>query len=237
MSEVHHEMRFGDAARAMRALLQNPDDTAQAFRIIEALSGRNGERTLERLKNTASGRRLLAGNRSLIETLCDRATMEKLPEGSLGREYLRFLDSEGITAEGLRQASLEGRGEEDVGPELEFLRNRMRDTHDLWHTLTGYKGDLLGEAALLAFSFAQTWNPGVGFIVGIALLRGREPQVRRLILQGFRRGVLASWLPAVEWEKLLALPLPTVRKMLGVDEPPVYQTVRSSEFLGEMAAA
>lgn len=120
--------------------------------------------------------------------------------------------------------------------DLDFLRNRMRDTHDLWHVVTGYKGDLLGEASLLAFSFAQTRNPGVGFIVGVALLRGREPSVRRLIWQGFVRGARAAWLPPIEWEKLLALPLSTVRRTLNIGAPPVYQTVRSTEYRRAMAA-
>jgi ubiquinone biosynthesis protein COQ4 len=231
-------VRFGDAARAMKALLDNPDDTAQVFRIIEALSGRNGERTLDRLRSAASGKRLLRARPALLDKLTDHASLSKLPEGSLGREYVRFLDSEGISAEGLKQASLDGRspGSDDIPEDLDFLRNRLRDTHDLWHVVTGYKGDLLGEASLLAFSFAQTRNPGVGFIVGIALLRGREPSVRRLIWQGFTRGVRAEWLPAVEWEKLLSLPLPTVRRMLNIGEPPVYQVLRSSEYMGSMAA-
>jgi ubiquinone biosynthesis protein COQ4 len=232
-------LRLGDATRAMKALLDDPDDTAQVFRIIEALSGRNGERTVERMKRTASGRRLLETKPPLLDQLTDHRALSKLPAGSLGRAYLEFLDSEGITAEGLKQASLDGqsRGSEDLPADLEFLRNRMRDTHDLWHVVTGYKGDLLGEASLLAFSFAQTRNPGVGFIVGVALLRGREPSVRRLIWQGFVRGARAAWLPAIEWEKLLALPLSTVRRTLNIGEPPVYQTLRSSEYQREMAAA
>jgi len=225
-----NRIRLGDAARAMRALLQNPDDTAQAFRIIEALSGKNGERSLAKLRQRASGRRLLAQKPALIEQLCDRKALSKLPEGSLGREYLRFLDSEGITAEGLKQASIEGRDKVAVTEDLDFLRDRMRDTHDLWHTVAGYKGDLVGEAALLAFSFAQTWNPGVGFIVAIALLRGGELNVRKLILQGFQRGVRAEWLVSVEWEKLLSLPIETVREMLHIGPPPMYQTVRSNEY-------
>lgn len=86
-----------------------------------------------------------------------------MPAGSLGREYLHFLERENITAQGLVQAS-------DVEPgaswqddaHLVYLRDRLRDTHDLWHVVTGYHGDLVGEGALLAFSFAQTWNPGSG---------------------------------------------------------------------------
>ena len=35
-------------------------------------------------------------------------SLEQLPEGSLGRRYLAFLDEEGLTAEGLQQALEEG---------------------------------------------------------------------------------------------------------------------------------
>jgi len=217
----------------MTALLRNPDDTAQVFRIIEALSGRNGEHTLARLGQTESGRRLLTDKPDLLDRLLDRAALERLPEGSLGAEYLAFLRREGITTEGLRQASLDGR-KWPVGsltPDLEFLRNRMRDQHDLWHVVTGYHGDLIGEASLLAFSFAQTRNPGVGFIVGIAFLRGREPTFRRLIAEGFVRGLRSEWLPAVDWESLLSLPLAEVRVRLGVGAVPEYAPVRTKDYL------
>ena len=230
-------IRFSDAFRALRALLDDPDDTAQVFRIIDALSGRSGERTVERMRRTRTGRELLGERPDLLAKLTDRASLEKLPAGTLGREYLKFLDSEGITAEGLRQASIDGHGEEieGVDPDLYFLRDRMRDTHDLWHTVTGYKGDILGEASLLAFSFAQTWNPGVGLIVLTALLRGREPNVRRLILGGFSRGVRSAWLPAVKWEELLARPLEDVRRLLNVGTPVAYVPFRVAEYRQQAA--
>jgi len=225
--------RLATAARAMKALTDDPDDTAQVFRIIEALAGQSGQRNLGRLKRTRTGAQLLRERPDVLGALCDHDSLRKLPDGSLGREYLRFLESEGITAAGLMQASKHGREypSRDIPAELEFLRNRMRDTHDLWHVVTGYKGDLLGEAALLAFSFAQTRNPGVGFIVAVALLRGREPRVRQFILRGFVRGLRSEWLPAVKWEKLLSLPLDRVREMLGIDAPPAYRPFRSAQYL------
>jgi ubiquinone biosynthesis protein COQ4 len=230
-------IRFSDAFRALRALLDDPDDTAQVFRIIDALSGRNGERTVERMRRTRTGRELLGERPDLLGKLTDRASLEQLPAGTLGREYLRFLDSEGITAEGLRKASIEGHGAavEGADPALYYLRDRMRDAHDLWHTVTGYKGDILGEASLLAFSFAQTWNPGVGLIVLTALLRGREPDVRRLILGGFSRGVRSAWLPAVKWEALLARPLEDVRRLLKVGSPVTYAPFRVAEYRQQAA--
>jgi len=117
-----------------------------------------------------------------------------------------------------------------VDPDAYFLRDRLRDTHDLWHTVTGYKGDLIGEASLLAFSFAQTWNPGVGLIVLTALVRGNEPGVRKLIAGGFVRGVRSAWLPSVKWEDLLARPLEDVRRELRVGAPVTYEPFRTSAF-------
>jgi ubiquinone biosynthesis protein COQ4 len=228
----HPSIRIGDAARAMKALLANPDDTAQVFRIIDALSGRNGERTLARLRRSREGQRLLRDKPSLLSRLQDRPGLRALPEGSLGRAYLAFLDSEKITAEGLEGASMEGRSSVrfDAPADFRFLQDRLRDSHDLWHTLTGYKGDIVGEASILAFSFAQTWNPGVGFIVSMALLRGMGNDVNKTILGGFVRGIKAAWLPEVEFEKLLALPLETVRRRLRIDATPDYAQLRTTAY-------
>ena len=232
------DIRIRDALRALQALLRDPDDTAQVFRIVDALSGRNGERTLARLRKSETGKELLAEHPDLLPKLTDRAALSALADGTLGREYLRFLDSEGITAQGLLQASVEGRREmkPDVDPDLYFLRDRMRDTHDLWHTVTGYKGDLIGEASLLAFSFAQTWNPGIGLIVLTALVQGRDPAIRKLIAGGFSRGLRAAWLPSVKWENLLDRPLEEVRRRLNVGAPVAYEPLRTAAFKAPMAA-
>lgn len=54
-----------------------------------------------------------------------------------------------------------------AGQRYAGVSGRMRDTHDLWHVLTGYSGDVLGETALLGFIFAQTGNPGVALIIAL----------------------------------------------------------------------
>jgi ubiquinone biosynthesis protein COQ4 len=234
-----HSIRARDAARAMKALLANPDDTAQVFRIIDALSGKNGERTLARMRRSKDGQRLLRDKPNLLAKLQDREGLGALPEGSFGRAYLAFLHSENITAEGLEGASMEGRSSarEGAPADFRFLQDRLRDSHDLWHTLTGYKGDIVGEASILAFSFAQTWNPGVGFIVFMALLRGLGNDVNKTILGGFVRGVKAAWLPAVDFEKLLALPIETVRKRLRIDATPDYAQLRTTAYFAHRHAA
>jgi ubiquinone biosynthesis protein COQ4 len=220
-----------DALRAIRALIRNPDDTARVFDVIDALSGRAGPRLFERFRRTATGARLLRERPDLLATLSDRERLLALPDGSLGRAYADFVTREEISADGLVEASLEGgRGPDpDLPEERQWFGARLRDMHDLWHVVTGYERDLIGEAALLAFTYAQTRNRGIGFIVAVAYWKaGRElGWARRLMRDAYRRGKRAAWLPEQDWEALLSRPLEDVRRELRVGDPPSYEQVRS----------
>ena len=218
------------ALRAIRALLRNPDDTPQVFEIIDALSGNAGERSFQRFRSTPEGRRILAEQRSLLATLDDRESLKLLPAGTLGRIYADFTEREQITGKGLADASMTAsRRARELDPERELFYARLRDMHDLWHVATGFGRDLVGEAALLAFSYAQTRNRGVGFIVAVAWLRasGDFSHARPVIVDGYRRGKRAKWLPGEDWEWLLTQPLAAVRERLGLGEPPAYEAKRS----------
>ena len=227
------------ALRALRELVRNPDDTRHVFTVIEALSGHAPLRVLRRFQRSDNGQRLLASRAQILHLLRDRERLERMPEGSLGRAYLAFLDREKISADGLVQASVEGHTGAFVrGRDFEYVSDRLRDTHDLWHTVSGYQGDLYGETALLAFSAVQTGNPGIALIVLTALLRARDPKLVQLVWRGLTAGATAQWLPPVEWETLLPLPLDEVRRRLQIEPAPSYQTVRSADLrmLGELAA-
>lgn len=219
------------ALRAIRELIRNPDDTAKVFDIIDALSGNAGERTFQRFVRTPEGQRILREQRNLLATLDDHESLKLLPSGTLGRVYADFVEREQITGQGLADASMtsERRGRV-LDPDRERFYARLRDMHDLWHVATGYNRDLLGEAALLAFSYAQTRNRGVGFIVAVAWLRakGEFAYGRTLMAQGYRRGKRAAWLPGQDWEWLLTQPLAAVRERLGLGEPPAYEQQRSA---------
>lgn len=222
------------AFRAMIALTNNPDDTSQVFTIIESLSGHAPARMLRGFRDDASGRRLLAERPNIIGKLADRASLRAMPEGSLAHAYLAFVESEGITADGLVAASEAGEtGVRARGSDLDYIASRMRDTHDLWHTVTGYQGDLIGEASLLGFSLAQTGNPGIGMIVLTGMLRIRQLDAIGLIAEGVQRGRKARWLPTLDWEALLPLPLETVRSLLSVGSPPKYAPLRTSTLRAE----
>ena len=230
------------ALRAARLLAADPDDLPKVFTIIEALSGNTLHRTARRMKKSASGRRLLETKPDIVARLADREALARVPEGTLGRAYLSFIERENISPEGIMAAGEKGTTKEVRMPApLDWVYGRMRDTHDLWHAAVGYSGDVLGETALLAFTFAQTWNPAIALIIAIGLTKsGVAPlggaAARKTILEGFRRGRKAAWLPAQAWEEMLALPLDEVRRRLSLGAPPVYTELRSAAIKAAQAA-
>ncbi|MEM9177887.1 MAG: Coq4 family protein [Myxococcota bacterium] len=231
MPPHHNPIRFREAWDAIRILMRDPDDTAQVFRIIRALSGNSQERAFQRFLRSENGPKILAEKRVLLDTLSDRAYLESLPQGTLGRAYADFTAREQITADGLVDASESApRDDEEVlDPRRVLFGQRVRDSHDLWHVVTGYGRDLFGEAALLSFTYRQIRNRGVGFIVAVAYLKSRGAMAgeRVMIRDGFRRAGRAEWLPGADWEALLERPLDEVRRTLGVEPIESYEGLRS----------
>lgn len=213
------------AGKAIRRLLKNPDELPQVFEVIEALQGPALQRMYDRLKETEDGRRLLEEEPDIVPLLSDREALRRLPAGSLGRAYLDFVEREGISAEGIIDASVEGRSVHD--DHLNWVRNRLRDTHDLWHAATGYHGDVLGEVSLLAMILAQNFQPGVLAMIVAATAKGLVKSDHWLIVDGYVRGRRSAWLPGVRWEALLDQPLEDVRALLNVGEPRQYAPVRT----------
>jgi ubiquinone biosynthesis protein COQ4 len=230
MKRPKNPIRFREAWQGIRALMQDPDDTAQVFKVIRALSGNAGERQFQKFLASEHGPTILAENRSLVDRLSDREYLASLPDGSLGRIYADFTEREQISPQGLIEAS---ESVPDDGPPLSpdrvLFGLRMRDSHDLWHIVTGYGRDLLGEASLLAFTYRQTTNRGIGFIVLVAYLKAGKtfPEERRMIRGGFHRAKQAAWMPGADWEALLECPLDEVRRTLGVVPVDPYRVLRS----------
>ncbi len=220
------------AMRAMRAARANPDDTAAAIMVIGALSGNAGKRLLRRFRRSPRAEAILRGKRDLYAILSDLDRLRSMPEGSLGRAIGDWFARENISAQGLAQASEAAQAKLGVTPPAEederVLGSRLRNLHDVFHVVCGYDRDLRGEAAVLALTFAQTHNPGIGYLVWSALRdSGWSSETGKLIRQGFRRGRRAKWLVDQEWESLLERPIEQVREDLGLGPAPVYEQMRS----------
>ena len=197
------------------------EDTRQIFVIFRALRGRSGIRIFRRFAASATGRRILAERRVLLDTLKDSAALGRLPQGSVGRSYQDFMDSENLSAAGLVEAS-QGWEKDTVPDDISLFRDRMRDAHDLTHILTGYGRDGLGELAYLPSAHGHSRNLGQLLVVAMNWPRLPRP-ARKAVLEAWRNGRKARWFQALDYEALLPRPLDAVRRELAIAEPRLYR--------------
>lgn len=227
------------AGRALRRLLADGDDTAQVFTIMRALNGATTPEGYRQLIETPGGGPIAYARVELAERLADRAWVDTFAHGTLGAAYRTFLDATGYSATGLAEVSSWERDGLVEHPYAWFGR-RQRDVHDLWHLLTGYQADeVLGEACLVAFSFAQTRGLGWAAIAGGAALKSLAQAgttlFARAVWEGYARGRAARWLLAEDYEALMAEPLDAARARLGIRAPVIY--ARAQAAMGDRLAS
>ena len=114
------------AWRSMRALIDNPESTGEVFKIIQALKGASLSRAVSRLESSPEGRELLRRKPQILPVLTDREALRAMPEGSLGRAYLAFVESQYLSADGLVEASEEAVFNNEVGESIFFRASRAR---------------------------------------------------------------------------------------------------------------
>ncbi|HEY0044710.1 MAG TPA: Coq4 family protein [Allosphingosinicella sp.] len=223
---------WGAAWRALRRLLADGNDTVQVFHIMRALNGGNSQRGYHRLLQTPDGGRLAYERAELAARFADRTWIDSFPEGTVGAAYRAFLDRTGYSADGLVEVSVT---DTDYPRDLEhpyaWYGRRERDVHDIWHILTGYQADEpLGEACLVAFSYAQTKGLGWAFIAGGAAAKSlkitRSRAFARAVAEGYRNGRRAAWLPAEDYLRLMAEPIAEARARLRIPEPHLYRAAQ-----------
>jgi ubiquinone biosynthesis protein Coq4 len=148
----------------------------------------------------------------------DLATLRALPDGSLGREYARFLDANGIVPLTI-SADVRARFQDEP------YALRYTVTHDLHHVLAGFDAGLAGELGLVAFNVGQGAAP-----ISRAMLRAARamyvllsPTQAQTIVNNVRVGLAmgerADLVMAQPIEAWLAEPLAEVRKRLHIADP------------------
>jgi ubiquinone biosynthesis protein COQ4 len=215
------------AVRALRALLRDKEDTARVFEIMRALNGGATVKGYHRLLATPEGAALAAARVEMAPIMDDEAAMAGFAPGTVGAHYFAWRRAEGLSAEGLAQVSRSVNGAPTPGDDNPYgwFGRRTRDIHDLWHILSGYGRDGLGEASLVAFSYAQTRGLGWAFIALGAIvqaLKHREFGAVRAILEGWRRGRRAAWLLGEDYRQVLGEDLEAARRRLGIRPARAY---------------
>ena len=231
---LRHPDRTDGGFRPLKAwghfqkLIANKEDTEQVFHIIEALRDGRFARRAQRFFATPFGQSTLDDGQNLVALLDDHASLRSFEPGTVGHAYLTFMEREGLTAQGLvdEYAGFR-RGQPRYDDLLERYANRLRDTHDLHHILTGYGRDALGEACVLAFSERHTPSWGTLFIAwaGGAQIRKHVPRAANIfgcIREARRMGKAAGNIAHQDIAALLREPLADARKRLKFGKPETY---------------
>jgi len=227
---VNYPIQPGRAWRAFRRLVADKEDTRQVFEIMRALAGRSFPKGYRRLLETTEGGRQAALAVEFADRLEDRSWLESFAEGSVGAAYRAFIAPRALSAHGLAADSRTLTDTDiDIEHPVAWYARRLRDVHDVWHVLTGYGTDALGEACVVAFSYPQTGSLGFALIAGGAAYEfGRSPgggAFAKAIWQAYRHGRQAAWLPALDYEALFSEPLEAARQRLGISRPTAYEAV------------
>jgi len=217
------------AFKAIRALDKNKEDTTQVFHVIDSLKGASDKKYFKIFSNSVIGKKILERKIQLVDTLKDKEFLKNLPKETLGYKYYEFIYKENLSPEELIDASnnidldkhFQHRSDEEI-----FFNTRKRDMHDLWHVATGYGRDALGELSLLAFTYAQEQNRGIGAIALYGYWKVGKVlpgfNLREVIYEGYNNGKNATLWSCEDWEHLIQLPLEQVREKLKSEKPNLY---------------
>ena len=216
------------AVRNFQALIKDKEDTSLVFKIFESLPSKGFLPRVRELSLSDHGAMLRANEPRLPEILDDHTALRRTPKGSLAHAYCDFMEAEGLSAAGL-VAEAERLGRPKYPDLVQWFMERSRDTHDLFHILTGYGRDALGEACVLLFTHGQAPSQG-HLLIGYAgaanikkTLKGSKAPVMGAVRQAQRTGKGAPPLIAQPIRELLAQPLDDVRTLLRIPQPTVYR--------------
>jgi len=201
--------RMRVALGALGRLMRNPDDTVEVFFLGISLNGPRLPGLIGRMAAERAGLELLCERPTIDSTTVDWDRLRALPASTLGGAYARYLDGNRLDPDLFQPPP----GLPEVP---RWVAQRIRQTHDIWHVLTGYAPDVPGELALQGFTYAQLRVPSAWLIAVLGTLI-KSPRSARRVYDGYRRGARAAFLPNVRFEASWDRELDDVRRELGIE--------------------
>ena len=227
-------MQIGKAAKAILKLMTNVEETKYVYDLFQAVSSKAYRRGFEKFSASEAGRRVLNGEVKIEEILSRRDWLSKLPEGTVGRCYYEMVKTKEFSVDGLLVAAKHAGIDVSKPTMFEAYRRyfiHFEVSHDLWHVLTGYDTDPMGEVCLLEFYRAQ-W-PDIGlralnimsWVSGLIYIPTKIGQFTKALREGYRAGALAEDILTTDLEWMLEQPLRDVRQALNIQEPRIYRSI------------
>ncbi|PTL75666.1 Coq4 family protein [Vitiosangium sp. GDMCC 1.1324] len=205
--------RLRVARQCLEALKHDPTNPTYGQLFNLSLNGNLYASLAQQLKRSEEGRRMLSERPSLQGKELDLAALERLPEGTLGHEFVRYYHDNKISP---FETTLE------LKNDVDFISKRYRETHDLLHVLTGYGTDVVGEMELQAYVLGnlRLWTTALVLLNGtLELLKvpqsgvGRSEYLRR-VWAAYRRGRASQQFLGFWFEHHWETPVATLRARL-----------------------
>lgn len=210
-------------------LINDKEDTEQVFHIIDATNGKRSFKEARDFISSPQGQQFLVKQTDIPAMLDDHACWADCGPNTVAAHYIAFMKREGLSAAGLVAESHKWQPPEQRHVDLiEWYFERLRDTHDLSHVLTGYGRDALGEASLLGFSYQQNFNTGILFIAyagarQIKKMSGTKAPLYAAIKEGRRLGKAAAKIAHQDIMALMCEDIDAARTRLNIGAPEVYR--------------
>ena len=224
---------FPKAWHHFKNLIKDKENTAEVSPIFESLPWRDAYNAATAFLSTERGQRIRASEPSLVAVLDDHAALRQLPAGTLAHAYCDFMEREGLSAQGLvDELNKYRRPDQYFDDQASWYFDRVRDTHDLMHIISGFGRDALGEQCVLAFTYSQ--QPALahlflGYAGALEIWKRGKVRVPifRAVREAQRMGKACPRLIEQPILELLATPLADLRAQLKIAEPHYYRAVHT----------
>ncbi|MGB3405007.1 MAG: Coq4 family protein [Microcoleaceae cyanobacterium] len=220
IKEVHrHLLQSLMTLKGVISLIKNPNDTISVYDIEDALIYEKPHQVSMDFILSQPGIELMLEQ----QYLAPEPNVEQLlqcPKESLGYQYADYLNVSGFDPHFYRDLKITDHNS--------YLLMRRRQTHDIWHIITGFGADVASELGLKAFELAQTRSPMSAILVAGGLVRTlfETPEDLGYLLDrlaiGYRMGAKAQPFLAQKWEQHWEKSVEQWRSELNVEVPPVY---------------
>jgi ubiquinone biosynthesis protein COQ4 len=144
----------------------------------------------------------------------DLNELSRLPVGTLGRTYSDHMAKNNLKPDFYKKIEIEN--------DATYVMMRMRETHDLWHVITGFGTEVTHELGLQAFMYAQIETPLAPILIGARTLVSTFKNPREVIeifnniSIGWTMGRKAKPLFGMEWDLFWTKPLQEIRTELNI---------------------
>lgn len=222
MATMHRQILHLDFFQAIRgaiSLFRDPTRTESVYDIEDGLRHTKATQlAVEYLKSDPAVDRIIA-ERYLAPHL-DLDSLFALPADSLGHTYAAYIKESNFEPNFYRKV--------EVTDDTSYIFLRLRQTHDIWHIVTGFSTDVAGELGLKAFELAQTHRTMSLILLagGLLSILSKSPadldRTLECVAIGYRSGAKSRRLLSQKWEEQWSKSVSDWRKELGIEVTNVY---------------